>query len=277
MKRLLLTFVSALLLAGCSSICPGSCEKPQRKIAVQMYTFKEFTLEDSIPMLKSIGISDLGLTAGQDISKKYPKLRISPKMTPEQKAFLKKLIADNNCKIASFGVTGAKDEAGVKELCAFAKEMGIPLLLTEAPANQMPDWEKYCPEYGLEMAIHNHARDNKNNRYFDPNVVMNMIADYPHIFACPDNGHWSRSGIDAVTGYKILKGKIKALHFKDQKEFGNPKNQCVPFGTGQLDMKGMLAELDSQGFDGYYIIEYEADWKNNLPAVKKCAEFLRNN
>lgn len=278
MKKLILYFTSALILAGCCSSNTDVCAaKPERKVAVQMYTFRLFTLEESIPMLKSAGITNLGLTAGQDISKKYPKLRISPKMNAEQKAFLKKLIADNGCKIVSFGVTGAKDEAGVKELCAFAKEMGIPLLLTEAPASQMPVWEKYCAEYGVEMAIHNHARDNKNNNYYDPNVVKNMIAPYSHIYACPDNGHWSRAGIDTVYGYKILEGKIKAVHIKDQKEFGNPKNQCVPFGTGQLDMKGILAELDRQGFDGYYIIEYEAEWDNPLPSVAKCAEYLRAN
>ena len=51
----------------------------------------------------------------------------------------------------------------------------------------------------------------------------------------------------------------------------------MPFGTGQLDMKGILAELDRQGFDGYYIIEYEAEWDNPLPSVAKCAEYLRAN
>ena len=278
MKKLLILLTLASVLVGCSSAnCESQQPKEPRKIAVQMYTFHKFTLEDSIPLLKKAGITGLGLTAGQDISAKYPKLRVGPHMNAEQKAFLKKLIADNGCQIVSFGVTGAKDEAGIKAMCEFAKEMGIPILLTEAPAWQIPLWDKYCGENGIKMAIHNHAADNKANNYYDPRVVKNLIKDCKNVYACPDNGHWSRAGIDSVFGYKTLEGKIAIVHFKDQKEFGNPKNQCVPFGTGALDMTGMLAELDRQGFDGYYLIEYEAEWDNPLPSVVKCYEYLKKN
>ena len=37
------------------------------------------------------------------------------------------------------------------------------------------------------------------------------------------------------------------------------------------------AELDRQGFDGYYLIEYEAEWDNPLPSVVKCYEYLKKN
>ena len=77
------------------------------------------------------------------------------------------------------------------------------------------------------------------------------------------------------TWLKTLEGKIAILHFKDQKEFGNIKNQPVVFGTGALDMKGLLAELDRQGFDGYFLIEHEANYGKNLPEVVKCAEYLK--
>jgi sugar phosphate isomerase/epimerase len=39
----------------------------------------------------------------------------------------------------------------------------------------------------------------------------------------------------------------------------------------------MLAELDKQGFNGYYVIEYEDNWMNNIPEIKECAEYLRKN
>ena len=44
-----------------------------------------------------------------------------------------------------------------------------------------------------------------------------------------------------------------------------------------LNMKAMLSELDRQGFDGYFLIEYEANWQNNLAEVTQCAEYLRKN
>ena len=279
MKNILKTaliILSAITVVACACEPCKATQKQARKVGVQMYTFHKYTFEDSIPMLKKVGVSNVGLTGGQKLSKKYPK-KINPSLNAEERAYLKKLIADNGLTPVSYGVYYANDENAVKKACEFAKEMGIPMILTEAPANLLPAWEKYCGEYGIKMAIHNHAKDSKANNYYDPNVVKNLIKDYKNIYACPDNGHWSRSGIDAVKGYKILEGKIAILHFKDQKEFGNPKNQCVPFGTGALDMKAMLAELDRQNFDGYFLIEYEAKWEDNLADVAECVKYLRNN
>ena len=50
----------------------------------------------------------------------------------------------------------------------------------------------------------------------------------------------------------------------------------MPYGEGNLGVDKMLAELDSQGYDGFLVIEYEADWDNNLPQIKKCVEYLRS-
>ncbi len=276
------TLASFALFAGCASnncATEQKCakSKTQRKIGVQLYTFhKKYTLEETIPVLEKNGIYGLGITAGQDLSKKYPKLRFGPKMNAQQREWFKNLIKSSKCKVVSFGVINPKTEAEVKELCEFAKEMGVPMLLTESKPELMPVWDKYAKENGVKVAVHNHAANSSNN-YYNPYVVKKMIAPLANVGACPDNGHWSRSGIDPVKGYKVLEGEIMILHFKDQAEFGNPKNQCVPYGTGDLNMKGMLAELDRQGFDGYFLIEYEAKWDDNLQDVLKCAEYLKNN
>jgi len=274
-KFLVLLVLSIFTLTGCCGTTQ-TVQKQPRKIGVQMYTFHKFTFEDSIPMLKKAGINGVGLTAGQKVSQKYPH-RIAPTLNKEQRDYLKKLIKDNNLKIVSYGVYSPNSEAEVKKLCAFAKDMGIPIILTEAKAEIIPFCEKYAGEYGVKFAVHNHASCDKMNLYYNPEVVKNLIKDCKNVYACPDNGHWSRSGIDAVSGYKTLEGKIAILHFKDQKEFNVKKNQCVPFGTGALNMKAMLSELDRQGFDGYFLIEYEANWQNNLAEVTQCAEYLRKN
>ncbi len=277
------TLASFALFAGCASdncVSEQKCakSKAQRKIGVQLYTFhKKYTLEETIPVLEKNGIYGLGITAGQDLSKKYPKLRFGPKMNAQQREWFKNLIKSSKCKIVSFGVIIPKTEAEVKELCEFAKEMGVPMLLTESKPELMPVWDKYAKENGVKVAVHNHAANSPQNNYYNPYVVKNMVAPLANVGACPDNGHWSRSGIDPVKGFKVLEGEIMILHFKDQAEFGNPKNQCVPYGTGDLNMKGMLAELDRQGFDGYFLIEYEAKWDDNLQDVLKCAEYLKNN
>ena len=39
-----------------------------------------------------------------------------------------------------------------------------------------------------------------------------------------------------------------------------------------INLKGMLQELKQQDFKGYFTIEYEANWENNLPEIKKSIE-----
>ena len=38
----------------------------------------------------------------------------------------------------------------------------------------------------------------------------------------------------------------------------------------------ILGELKDQGFDGNISIEYEYNWENSLPEVKKCVDFVRD-
>lgn len=276
MKKALIILCMSLFVFGC---CPSKqCEsKTQRKVGVAMYTFHKRTLEDCIPLLKDMDIDAIGLST-TPLSAKFPKVKTGPEMNDEQKAFLKKLLADNGMKIVSFGVRTPKDEKGVKAICDFAKEFDIPLILTEAVGDMLPLWEKYCQQYNLKMALHNHASDNtKHNSYYNPNITKAAIGNFKNIYACPDNGHYARSGVQSVAAYKILEGKIAMLHFKDVNKFDDLKAHAVPLGTGALNMQELLAELDRQKFDGYYMIEYEFKPEDNVADVKACVEFLRKN
>lgn len=251
-------------------------EKGNRKIAVQSYSFRLFTYEELAPMMKSIGVQGLGCSGGMEISKKYPKVKFGPDMTDEQKAFVREIAKKYDLKFVSYGVVSPQKEEQIERIAKFAKEMGINTVITESPEKLLPCWEKNCEKYGIRMAIHNHAKEVKNG-YWNPEKVAKMIAPFKHIYACADNGHWSRAQVKSLDGYNTLKGRLAVIHFKDQKEFGNPRNQPVVFGTGQLNCKELLKALDAQGYDDYFVIEYEANWENNLALVQRCAEFLKNN
>ena len=267
--------MAALFMFGCCPSKQGET-KPQRKVGVAMFTFYKRNLDEVIPLLKDMGVDAIGLSSTA-LSAKFPKVKTGPEMNAEQKAYLKKLLADNGIKIASFGVRTPTEEAKIKEMCEFAKEFDIPLILTESVGSTIGLWDKYCRQYGLKMALHNHASDIvKRNSYFNPNITRAAIGDYKNVYACPDNGHYARSGIQGVAAYKILEGKIAMLHFKDMSKFDDLKAKTVPYGKGVLDLPALLAELDRQKYDGYFMIEYEDNFANNLAEVKECVEYLRS-
>lgn len=275
MKRIIFALALAACLFGCTTSDDAQNKQP-RKVAVQAYSLNRFTLEETLQKLAPLGLDGIECYPGQFVSKSMPGVKMGPQMTKEQRDYVKNLLKKANLKVVSFGVTGAKNEKEVEALCQFAKDFGFDKILTEAPVAMFPIWEKYGQKYGVTMCLHHHAKDSAN-QYYDADLVLKYIKDYQYVKANPDVGHLSRSQIQPIENLKKLKGKIGSIHIKDQAEFGNPKNQCVPLGTGQLDDKAILEELDEQGYDGYYVIEYEANWDNNVPDIAKCVQFLRQN
>jgi len=90
-----------------------------------------------------------------------------------------------------------------------------------------------------------------------------------------DVGHYKRMGLDPVLSMKQLEGKIITLHFKDIAPKGEDQTlEDVVWGQGILNVKAMMEELKRQNFKGYFTIEYEANWENNLPQIKQSIEYF---
>ena len=268
--------MSTLLFVG-TSVNANSNKSAPRKIAVQMYSLNRFTLEEAIEKLKPLGIDAIECYRGQRLSKKFPKAKVGPDLNAEERAYMKKLISDAGMKMVSFGVISVRKYSGeeIEPIFKFVQEMGGERILTESAVYFLPMWDKMAEKYGIQVLLHHHATT--DYPYWDTDFFKKHASGFKNIKYNPDPGHWARSGIDPVKALKEVAGYVAGIHFKDQREFGNIKNQPAPFGKGVLDIKGMLAELDKQGFNGYYVIEYEDNWMNNIPEIKECAEYLRKN
>ncbi len=272
--------INAILAAAACALfacCPcGKTQKAPRKIAVQMWTTHDYTLEESIEGLSKLGIKYIETTPIQKISAKFGKALFNHNATPEQREFVKDLLKKHNMEICSIYCRPPADEADLRKLMEFGKFFGVNLYVSESREDMLGVWEKLCKEYGAKMAIHCHQRGS-NTPYWDPKVVRGIVDKYERIGFCAETGAWSRSGVDPVYALKVAEGKIFALHLKDQKTFGDIKSPGVNYGTGALDMKGILAELDRQKFDGCFIIEQGDDQKNAFEVVRADAEYLKNN
>ncbi|MBV9469930.1 MAG: sugar phosphate isomerase/epimerase, partial [Abitibacteriaceae bacterium] len=121
----------------------------------------------------------------------------------------------------------------------------------------------------IKVAIHDHP---KPSHYWNPDTVLEAVKGRtPLMGACADTGHWQRSGLDPVECVKKLEGRIICFHFKDLTE-RSPKGHDVPWGTGQGDVKGVLAEMKRQNFHGAFLVEYEWNWDNSVPEIAECVK-----
>ncbi|MDQ3290697.1 MAG: sugar phosphate isomerase/epimerase, partial [Bacteroidota bacterium] len=223
-------------------------EKLDWKLGAQAYTFNRFTFAEAIDKIKSCGLSYVEAFPGQTIGGGIEG-KMEPNMPAEKRNQILKMLQDKGVKMVSFGVTGAKDEAGWRELFQFAKDMGLENITMEPEPEFVPLVSKLCDEYGINAALHNHPTP---SRYWNPDVVLNAIkGQSKRLGACADIGHWVRSGLDPVECLKKLDGHIIQLHFKDLNEKSKDAHD-VHWGQGVSNVDGVLAELKRQNFKGLF-------------------------
>lgn len=256
---------------------PDACKTGGFAVGCQAYSFNRYTVFEAIEKTAATGSKVIEFYPGQRLSKDDPQAKFSHDSPADVIATVKASLAQHGVKAVNYGVVGIPaDEAGARKIFEFGKTMGIYAITTES-VDSMDTIEKLVKEFDICVAFHNHPkRDNKPDyKVWDPAYVLSIVKDRdPRIGACADTGHWSTSGLTPVECLKILKGHIISVHLKDRPAMG-PGQHDVPFGTGALNVKGVLDELKSQGFKGNISIEYEHNWENSVPEITQCIEFFK--
>ncbi len=235
------------------------------KLAVQCWTFKEYTFAEALQKIKELGLKYVEMFPGQKIGGGYEGTTLFT-ADADARAAMKKLLKENGLTLVNYGVVRGKTDEEWKQIFDFAKDMGIQTLTSEPTPDQLDYVEKLCDEYGINIAIHNHP---KPSFYWNPDTVLKYVKGRSErIGACADVGHWVRSGLDPVECLKKLDGRIISLHFKDLNEKSREAHD-VPWGTGISNVPAMLKVLKDQGFKGVFSIEYEYHWKTSMPEIRE--------
>ena len=241
------------------------------RLGSQAYTFRVYSLEETLAKMKSIGLKYVELYPGQKITKQGTATTTFT-ASAEDRALIKKLLKDNGITAICYGVVSGKNEEEWKAIFEFAKEIGIEHITTEPAMNQLEIVDKLCNQYKIRAALHNHPVP---SIYWHPSIILDQLKGRSNMIGvCGDIGHWVRSGLDPVTCIKELKGRLIAFHVKDLTVFGSKTAHDVPWGTGVSNIAGVLNELKQQGFKGYFSAEYEYQWDNNLPLVQESAQYF---
>jgi sugar phosphate isomerase/epimerase len=244
-------------------------------IAMQCWTFRKFTFEETLGKVKALGVKFLEAYPGQPLSKDLPGAGFSQDMTDEQMNWVQKKLDEYGIRLVAYGVVSFENtEAATRKVFEFARKMGIQVINTEPAADDWSLLEKMVREYDVKVSIHNHPTPNK---YADPKTVLEHVRGLDRrIGSGADTGHWMRSGVNPVDALLMLKGRVVHCHLKDLNEFGDKKAHDVPFGSGKANIHDILAILTMQDYDGYLSIEHEneAEVMNPSPSIAKGLEYV---
>ena len=278
MKKVMLSLtVIAFMAAGCYS--PASKQNVRKdaaaeqlgwKLGAQAYTFRALSFFETLDKLHELGLKYVEVYPGQTL-KPGSKAKPNTAMTDVEIAEMQAKLRETGVKLVGYGVAPIPDktEAAARKHFEWAKKIGIEVLITETVPTPMLD--KLSQEFGIKIALHNHPKT------WPPDKVLAACEGLSaNVGSCSDIGHWKRAGLVPVEQLKKLEGRVIESHFKDVVPTADKKDwEDAPWGTGECDVKAMLAELKRQGFKGYLEIEYEhgtvAELMQNLP---KCIAFF---
>lgn len=272
-KMALVVLCCVMAVTGCAQDrAKTKAEKQGWHLSIQSYTFHLFSVIEALDKTQELGVRFIEIYPGQRMGEGFGEAVFGYQLSEDQQKKLKEAAAARGITIVSSGVWTAQREEW-EAIFSLAKNMGLKFLSAE-PARE--DWdvvEALAKKYDIKVAVHNHPSEHS---YWKPEILLDCIDGRGELLgACVDVGHYKRMGLDPITSMRQLDGKIIALHFKDIAPKGADQTlEDVIWGQGVLNVKGMMEELKRQGFEGYFTIEYEADWENNLPQIKESIDYF---
>jgi sugar phosphate isomerase/epimerase len=241
-------------------------------IAVQCWSFKEFTLFEAIEMAAAAGAGGVEIFPGQRIGGDLGDAKLDPANAAGQVPAILAHCGKHGISPVNFGVVDVpNDESKARVIFEFAKALGLYGITTEA-LGSLDVLEKLAREYDLKVCFHNHP---KPTALWNPDTISKAIEKRDErIGFCADLGHWATSGLDPLDVIRGIAPRVRAFHFKDREKIGGWSHDR-PFGTGVIDLPAILAEVRKHGFAGNVSIEYEHNWKTSLPEIAQCSGYLR--
>jgi sugar phosphate isomerase/epimerase len=276
-RRSLLTMIpaaSALLAlrSNGAPIAAPTLTEAGFAIALQCWSLKEFSLFQAIEMAAAAGMGGVEVYKGQKLGGEHGDVVFSESLPDDKIQAILEHLKKNNLVAVNFGVVAIpKEEAEARKFFETAKKLNLYGLTTEA-IGSIDTLEKLAKEYDIKVCFHNHP---KPTALWNPDTISQALEGrHANLGFCADIGHWASSGLDPVAVIKKIAPRVLSFHMKDRASITEWSHDR-PFGTGVIDNIAILDEVRKHGFAGNVTVEYEHNWKANLPEIAQCVGYLR--
>lgn len=249
-------------------------EKLGWHLGIVAYTFHKYTLFETIEKTDELGLAYMGGLDFQKVGGGIDKNFNADLTDEELKAIRIKLDDAGVRMLTCFYSVIPGDAEGCRKVFEFARKMGIQTLLSEPPLEALDTIERFCNEYDVDLAIHNHDQKASPN-YWNPEAVMKVCRERgPHIGVCADMGYWMRSGIDPVAAVAVIGNRLFEVQMHDLNDL-SAEGHDVPWGTGVGKTRAFLEEVYRQGVKPrMFGLEYSYNWLDSMPEVEQSARFF---
>jgi sugar phosphate isomerase/epimerase len=261
---------TGVLAAGASSLFAASSitvavDKAINTFSIGMagYTFKEFTIDQTIVMMKRIGVTNLSLKD----------FHMPMNSTQEQINAIIQKFKSAGINVYTVGVVYMKTQDSVDQAFEYAKMAGVKMIVGAPDYALLPYVEKKIKTYDFKLAIHNHGPDNP--LYPNATDIWNHIKDLDaRMGICIDIGHTTRDGQDPTVDILKYSSRIYDMHIKDVDKASKEGN-TIEMGRGIIDIPKVVETLRKIKYSGSCSLEFEKDMKDPLPGIAESIGYLK--
>jgi sugar phosphate isomerase/epimerase len=266
---------TALSLAG-STVIPflgrSESEKKEPKIekeasplhiGIAGYTFAKFDLDQSISMMKRVGV--------QNLSVKDIHLPLNSSDERIRTAMTK--FKDAGINVYTVGVIYMKTKEVVDLAFQYARKVGVNMIVG-VPNYDLIDYsEAQVKAYDIRLAIHNHGPEDA--LYPAPKDVYDRIKNMDaRMGMCIDIGHAVRAGSAPEKAIRDFKDRLFDLHLKDV-NIAAKEGKAIEIGRGVIDFPAVVESLRKIKYKGVCSIEFEKDMSDPLPGIAESVGYFK--
>jgi L-ribulose-5-phosphate 3-epimerase UlaE len=232
-------------------------------LGIAGYTFAKFSIEQSIAMMKRIAVTDLSL---KDI-------HLPVNSSDAQIASALAKYKEGGINIYTVGVIYMKTKEAVDAAFAYAKKVGVTMIVGVPNYDLIEYSEQKVKEYDIKLAIHNHGPEDA--LYPAPSDVYNRIKNLDaRMGMCIDIGHSLRAGTLPEKAIKMYKDRIFDIHIKDINS-ATKDGKGIEIGRGVININAVIESLKKINYTGYCSIEFEKDMTDPLPGIAESIGYFK--
>jgi sugar phosphate isomerase/epimerase len=236
---------------------------PLFRIGIAGYTFKDLSVEQSIELMKKVGVTNLSIKD----------MQLPLTSTQQEIDAVKAKFAAGGITLYTVGVIYMKTKEQVDVAFDYAKKVGVNLIVCAPNYELLGYVEQKVKETNIRTAIHNHGPDNPlyPNATDTWNHIKNMDA---RMGICIDIGHTQRDGQDPSIDLERYKSRIFDIHIKDVSA-ASKQGSTVEMGRGVIDLPKFVRTLKKIKYSGVCSLEFEKDSKDPLAGVAESIGYLK--
>ncbi|MEW5901192.1 MAG: sugar phosphate isomerase/epimerase, partial [Acidobacteriota bacterium] len=232
-------------------------------LGLASYTFREFSLDQTIAMTKRLGLERIVLKS-MHLPLEIPAAEIAATAAKVRGAGL---------DLYGCGVVYMSTEAEVEQAFGYAQAAAMRMIIGAPNFELLASVERKVRETGIKLAIHNHGPEDK--LYPTPASAYEKIRKLEMgIGLCIDIGHTIRAGVEPAEAAEKFAARLLDVHIKDVTA-ATREGQTVEMGRGVIDIPNFIRALVKIKYQGTLAFEFEKDGQDPLPGVAESVGYLR--